>query len=328
MPISRTITLAVAICVAGLGSSACVQGQQDADSAANGDAKKAKNGDEDKAKDRKKPAKTLFEWAIGPQEEEKNGNGAEEPPKRIDPDRPHFPEASSTVGLGRVVLESGYTFNGQGGSFHAHSYPEANLRIGMFADWFELRIQQNYLSQAQTVDGARSTNSGFQDLSLGVKLALTEQKQCLPESAIILQMTVPSGLRAFSSGRVQPGVNYDFSWELIKDKLSLEGVISANSSHVLASREEHPEVGVSFVQFATGLSVVYDFTRNFQGFAEWYGLYAAGSGDEADVGPQHYAVAGFLYYFSDNFFIDFRAGVGLNEHANDYLLGSGFAIRY
>ena len=26
---------------------------------------------------------------------------------RIDPDRPHFPEASTTVGKGRVVLESG-----------------------------------------------------------------------------------------------------------------------------------------------------------------------------------------------------------------------------
>jgi len=54
------------------------------------------------AADSKGP-KTLFDSIFGssgrldhPEEED-----------RIDPDRPHFPEASTTVGKGRVVLESG-----------------------------------------------------------------------------------------------------------------------------------------------------------------------------------------------------------------------------
>jgi len=35
------------------------------------------------------------------------------------------------------MLESGYTFAKQNSSFLSRSYPEALLRVGMFADWFE-----------------------------------------------------------------------------------------------------------------------------------------------------------------------------------------------
>ena len=31
--------------------------------------------------------------------------------ERLDPDRPHLPEASTTVGKGRMILEGGYTLN-------------------------------------------------------------------------------------------------------------------------------------------------------------------------------------------------------------------------
>src|SRR5215472_3560562 len=53
---------------------------------------------------------------------------------RLDPDRPHLPEATTTVGLGRAVLESGYTFTSKGASFASHSMPEALLRVGVLAD--------------------------------------------------------------------------------------------------------------------------------------------------------------------------------------------------
>ena len=31
--------------------------------------------------------------------------------ERLDPDRPHLPEASTTIGKGRMILEGGYTLN-------------------------------------------------------------------------------------------------------------------------------------------------------------------------------------------------------------------------
>jgi len=142
-----------------------------------------------------------------------NGRRAEkddpEEEERLDPDRPHFPEASTTVGKGRVVLESGYTFKEKGSSFFSHSYPEGLLRIGIFADWFEFRIGQNVFNQERTAAGVRTSASGPQDLYLGVKLALAEQKHYLPQIALIPQMTVPTGGRAVTAGRVLPGLNVD-----------------------------------------------------------------------------------------------------------------------
>src|SRR5262249_56492641 len=98
----------------------------------------------------------------------KDDSGEED---RLDPDRPHLPEASTTVGLGRAMLESGYTFTKKGSSFSQHSYPEALLRTGVFADWFELRIGQNFVNQRQTEDGMTTSANGAQDLYLGMKLA-------------------------------------------------------------------------------------------------------------------------------------------------------------
>jgi hypothetical protein len=309
----------------------------------------------------KKGPKTLLEWTLGKKEDNKNGkqkengkngtaeesgkngektengkNGKEkkddkgkenatgedkekqdEEPKRIDPDRPHLPEASTTVGLGRAVLEAGYTFNTSGGFFPVHSFPEAVLRVGMFADWFELRIGQNLASLTTADDfGVRSTRIGAEDLQLGVKLALTEQQKCLPESALILQMTVPSGSKDFTANRVLPGIHYDCTWEIFKDLLSVETVVFADGSV-----DDH---GHTFTLLGHGVTAAYDVTKKLEAFGELDSFYAAG--DSAP--PQHYFVAGLVYFITENSEIDIRAGIGLNEHADGYLIGSGFALRY
>src|ERR1700730_13203075 len=99
-----------------------------------------------------KGPKTLLELILGSSGGEKRQDESGEA-DRLEPDRPHFPEASTTVGNGRAILESGYTFTKKGTSFSSHSYPEALLRAGVFADWLELRIGQNFVNQRQTEDG-------------------------------------------------------------------------------------------------------------------------------------------------------------------------------
>jgi len=39
-------------------------------------------------------------------------------------------------------------------------------------------------------------------------------------------------------------------------------------------------------------------------------------------------VVGFIYFFTEDFEMDIRAGIGLNGQANDFLAGTGFAVRY
>jgi hypothetical protein len=243
----------------------------------------------------------------------------DEKQERLDPDRPHLAEASTTVGLGRIVLESGYTFTKKGSAFSSHSYPEALLRVGMFAEWFEFRIGQNVVNETRMAARARTHADGAQDLYLGVKLALTEQRQYLPQVALIPQITVPTGSRAVTAGKVLPGLNVDSSWEVIKDRFSIELLTAINR---VADDIHHAHLEVT-----TGLTGAYQMTRTLETFVEWDASYPIGTTTPA-TGSRHYAVGGFVYFITKDVAVDIRAGVGLNRQANDFLVGTGFAVRY
>lgn len=290
---------------------------------------------------------TLFEWSVGcdPGKSDEGAEGSASEPgeeDRLTSDRPDFTEASSTVGRGRVQLESGYTYTSDrsgGARARTHSYPEVLLRIGLFADWFELRVGQNVISQstqggrpggplavpgvpAQPVGGAggvgRITDIGASDLYLGAKLALTQQKGVLPETAIILQGTVPTGAAAFTADRVLYGFNYLFSWEL-NDSMSLAGSFAANKNI--------DDNGFEYALLAQSLSIGYTLTDNLTAYTEWFAFYptfATATGG----GAQHYLDGGFQYFVTKNFALDIRAGVGLSRSADDFFTGVGFVVRY
>lgn len=257
-----------------------------------------------------------------------NGEGGEdaepEGPDRLTSDRPDFTEASSTVGLGRVQLEAGYTYSrdrANGVTRQAHSYPEALLRIGLFAEWFELRLGQNWANEKSRgpTAGDRSSANGAEDLYLGVKLGLSEQSGCLPEMALILQATVPTGADVFSTRQVMPGFNFLFSWEVIEDCLSLGGSFQMNRA-----RDDSDHF---FLEVAQSLTVGYTLAENLTAYTEWFAFYPSSAVDPG-AKPQYYLNGGFQYYFTDNFAADIRAGVGLNRHADDFFAGTGFVVRY
>src|SRR5262249_35701178 len=112
------------------------------------DDKKADDKKDDKEKKDEGPPKTILEWKIG----HEDPNKSDEPePDKIKTDRPDFTESSTTVGLGRVQLEMGYTYafnradetishTQNADLFHTHTYPEMLVRLGLFEEWFELRI--------------------------------------------------------------------------------------------------------------------------------------------------------------------------------------------
>jgi Putative MetA-pathway of phenol degradation len=258
--------------------------------------------------------RTLLEALLG-------SGAAKEPPsgeeERLDPDRPHFPEASTAVGNGRVMLESGYTFSSKGAAFAAHAFPEALMRVGMFAEWFEFRVGQSFLQQRETLAGVTTTKSGFQDFYLGAKLALMEQHDWLPAVALIPQMTVPTGARAVTGGRALPGVNTDFSWDIVKDFFGVELLVASN--------RVQDDVRGSRFELATGLTGTFQLTKRLESFIEWDAFYPTGGISPA--APRHYAVGGLVYFISPNLAVDARVGVGLNHSSNDFVAGLGFAVR-
>ena len=260
-----------------------------------------------------------------------------EEPDTIVTDRPDFTEASSTVGKGRVQLEAGYTFTRDrkaGEQFTSHSYPEALLRLGMFADWFELRVGQNFGTERTTMaDGTRLRSSGADDLYLGVKLGLTEQQAWRPEMAMVLQMTVPTGGRDFTAREVLPGLNLLYGWDVIKDKLSVGGSTQANRGRGDVALPDFMGLDQavtgkhSYLLLAQSATVNYTLTEKLGAYTEWFAFFPH-SALGPDIGPEHYLDGGFTYKLTPTFQLDIRAGMGLNHHAADFFAGSGFAIKY
>lgn len=290
-----------------------------------------------------KGAKTLLAWSVCKGEDSmvENANGMTDPPAvaaatpnepepdEIKTDRPGFTGASTTVGKGRIQLESGYTFarDRSGGSqLSAHSYPEAMLRVGAFAEWFEFRLGQNFANErSRQPDGGVTATSGAEDLLLGMKLALTEQQKLMPELALVLQTTVPTGSRDYSSNEMLPGFTWLYAWNVVKDCLTIAGSTQANRA--VGGSIDQGDATHSYVELAQSLTAQYTLTKQLGAYTEWYAFFPHSSLDPT-IEAQHYLDGGFTYKFTPNTQYDIRAGFGLNRPADDFFVGTGFSFRY
>ena len=254
-------------------------------------------------------------------------DNAEKKPEEPDPittERPDFTNSSRTIGRNRIQLESGYTFTSDGrgaARVNSHSFLEALVRVGVFADWFEIQVGQGILS-TRTPDPADpagvNLQTGPQDLYLASKFALTKQDGILPETAVTLQVTLPTGSREQGANKVLPGLLLLYSWDVIPDRISLAG------SSVFANTEEDDR---GYFSYAQSLSVGYTVTKRLSAYTECFAIFPSGA-TPTQVGPEYYYNGGLLYQVTPNFQLDARFGVGLNEHADDFFTGVGFAIRY
>ena len=261
------------------------------------------------------PRKTLMQWSYGTSFS--GGPDLEEP---LVTDRPDFTEASSTVGLGVAQIEFGYTYtydNDGVSSTRSHSGPETLLRYGILAEWLELRVAWNYADERINTSGLSAFQSGAEDLYLGLKIGLTPQECLLPEMAIIPQMTIPTGSDGFTSDEVLPGVNWLYSWGLT-DRIAIAGSTQANR----AADEQTDE---TFLEVAQSATIGFGLTDRIGAYSEWYGIFPSGADT---VRPQHYYNGGFTYLINNDFQLDWRAGAGLNEFADDYFVGAGGAMRF
>ena len=249
------------------------------------------------------------------------GNGG--PPERDEPlatDRPDFTEASVTVGRRVAQIELGYTYvedRDRGERTETHSLGEPLLRVGLFAEWLELRLGWTYVGEAVHHDATIEHQTGAADLVVGLKLALTPQDGVLPETALIAQMTVPSGSDAFGADGVGPGVIWIYAWEL-NDRLSTAGSTQGNRVVDGATRSGYLEIAQSWT---VGLGL----TERLSCYVEWFAMFPHGADTER---ARHFVDGGFAYLVSNDLQLDIRAGVGLNEAADDFFAGSGVSIRF
>jgi hypothetical protein len=278
---------------------------------------------------RREGRKTLFLWPGQVPEEE---IGEEEP---LETDRPDFTEASSTVGRGRVQLEMGYTYihDREGTqSVTSHSFPETLLRVGVLAEWLELRVAWNYGIETTRDAGQKFRISAADDLYVGVKFALTEQDGILPEMVLMPQATLPTApvaishdvlplptdLGGFGAGEVLPGVNWLYGWD-VTDFLTLAGSSQVNRAH--------EDIGNFYTEFAQSVTVGYSLAENVGAYTEWFAFFPHGALDSG-TRAEHYFDGGFTWRPTNDLQFDVRAGIGLNDSAADFFAGTGMALRY
>ena len=251
---------------------------------------------------------TIFNWPC--QDADAGVAKLDEP---IVTDRPDFTEASSVVGKGVAQLEVGYTFvRGNDGSDN-HSYPEPLLRYGLLKDWLELRVGWNYASQSHDVTSVQ----GSEDLYLGFKIGLTPQDGILPEMSVIPQMTVATGHDSFTSDRTLPGVNWLYGWD-INDFLSAAGSTQWN-------RAVDESTGTLYSELAQSWTFGYSLSDNVGAYTEWYAFFPSGADTQQ---TEHYFNGGFAFLLTNDVQWDIRAGMGLNDAADDFLVGTGLSIRF
>ncbi|MDG2381922.1 MAG: transporter [Pirellulaceae bacterium] len=260
---------------------------------------------------------TLFAWA-GTQVQPR-GNVFAEP---LQTDRPDFTEASSTVGRGVLQLEMGYLYvedeNFGGERLSGHAYPNSLLRVGLFRDWFELRVGWTVLDESLRGQGIRESAVGSDDLQLGTKLALTQQCGLRPEMALILQMTLPTGSPEFTADKVLAG-------GILIYKLDLNDWCSVAGQTQLLG--EVDDLGHDFNEFGQSAVVNLSLTEQWGTYVEWFGL-MPDSAISPTAKPTYYMDGGFTYLVNDNLQLDILAILGLNEAAVDYGLGAGIAARF
>jgi hypothetical protein len=259
-----------------------------------------------------RPPKTLFRWSYAPDEEEEDDAEEVEP---LATDRPDFTEASSTVGKGVFQIETGYTFiedRKDGVVLQGHSWGEALMRYGFLADWLELRLGVFPISERSTDEGS---TSGVEDLYVGVKLALTEQSGWWPEMALTPQATVPTGSSHFQNYATLVGVNWLYGWD-INDFLATGG-----STQINKAIDEELD---SYAEFAQSWTINYTLSEQLGAYTEWFALVPSGT-QLAET--EHYFDGGFTFKFNKDVQWDIRGGVGLNDAAADYFVGTGLSVR-
>jgi hypothetical protein len=245
--------------------------------------------------------KSSFEKAM-------SGELGKEPEDHVETDRDSFTPSTKTAGRSRFILESAYTFNDNRTASGTQSFPELLLRYGVTRR-IELRLGWNAeIGDDPTIAGTLHEYR----LSYGIKAALTDQAQWVPESAVIVQGFVPTG------GDGTPTrftAAYVFGWELPNKWL-----VDASIRYGLGDEE-----GEQTNSWAPSIVVKVPFGERWVAHVEYFGIFTRGNTVDNSA---NYISPGIHYLVTPNLEIGARVGFGLNEGADRFFVNAGVGWRY
>jgi hypothetical protein len=244
--------------------------------------------------------------------------------ERIETERHDFTQSAKTVGYHVVQIEAGYTYfyrDEHDEIEQSHTTPEMMARIGLSED-IEFRVRWTYawgfVDEGDNVDGA-------EDLRWSFKLGMTEQDCWLPESALEIRFTAPTGGSAFSTKRVEFGLDYIYDWQ-IAEGWTLYGS-TGFGSNALGDFGLVPEEPASdrFMLWSQSVAIGTEVSDRVTLYNEWYGLCSDGLEDDYTIVVYN---VGADFYVTDNFVLDLRVGMGLTTDSDDLFTGLGGGYRF
>ncbi len=222
------------------------------------------------------------------------------------------------IAAGRVQIEGGYVFvrDTVGGTgVTQHTVPDLLFRFGL-TDRLEVRIGwPGWVSTDFSGPAAGNSSSDTLEPNIGFMVDLFGQDGWLPQTAVLAAVPITLEGDPLAMNSLQPLSQLLYAW-YFTDRLAAGG-----ATGVALFRID----GDHFIQWQQSVNVDYLLTDRLDGFLEWEVLVDHGS---ADGGSQHLLGAGFSYLWTERFQTTWRAGVGVNDRAPDFLTDIRFAFRF
>ncbi len=239
--------------------------------------------------------------------------------EHIETDRDSFTPATTVVGRHRSVIEMSYSFIANRTSADTHSFPELLTRVGL-TERTEFRIGWNYeVGGGGNVSGtdsggdeSRASATSEAQVLFGFKTIVSEQREWLPESAVILQGYTPT---AGPEDNTDMMVAYVVGWTLPDDwKLDT----------ALRYATEKAE-GDSFNQWAPSVVLRVPVHERWNVHAEYFGIFTQNKSDNQN--PQ-YISPGVHYLITPDCEIGIRTGWGLSDDSAHFFSNIGLGLRF
>ncbi|MCC9169135.1 transporter [Pontibacter harenae] len=226
----------------------------------------------------------------------------------INPDRPDLTPNSYVVPTGYTMVELGLLYQKETtatSEARTYAYPTALVRYGLL-DKLELRVL-GALKDSVVENGEQRTFSGAGPLSVGARLKLLENQGWVPQASLTVMVALPVASRRFRPENPEPRVTLAFANEL-SDKSELQYGLTQGWV-------EGSSVTRYAVNFSTDLTDAITFLVEAVGEKE--------RGEQAG----YQGVAALQFGLGLHLMLDVAAGLGLNDAAPDYFVGTGLSVR-
>jgi hypothetical protein len=233
------------------------------------------------------------------------------------PVRPGLQDRIVGAARGRLQLEGGYAFlsDATGGvRTTQHALPDLLVRYGL-TDRLEVRLGwPGYVATRYDGPLSRSSSDDVLEPNVGFMFDLWPQRGIVPQTAALAAVPITLEGNPFALDGLQPLAQLLYRWQLT-DRVAWGGTTGMALFDV---RGDH------FVQLQQTVNVDYLLTCRLGIFGEWEMLVDHGS---ASDGAQHMLGGGVSRLLTERTQLTWKAGLGLNDAAPDFLTDIRLAYR-